>query len=140
MNSMLKFLVYQWFSRFNFLGVVATINVSILKGYTTPLANNAMVTADATIVSVGNAYTYPAGGFALSAKGLGLRGFDSGFGCISQGGNYQAEIQISKAATPAAGTKAQTAYLRLTVLSTGAEVAGGAALTADVVRFSAFGG
>lgn len=140
MNSILRFLSYSWFLRFNFLGVVATIAVSILKGYTTPLSNNAMAVCDATINSVGNAYTYPANGFALDAKSLGLRGFDAGFGCISQGGNYKAEVQISPSAAPAAGTKAQTANLRLIVLATGAEVATGAALTADVVRFMAIGG
>lgn len=120
-------------------GTVATISVSVLKGYTTPLGNNAGSVADATIVSASNAYTYPAGGFALSNQSFGLRGFDYGGGMISQGGTYYGVIQV-KATTPVAGLKPKTAYLRLFVCATGAEVSTGAAINADVVRFFVMGG
>lgn len=119
---------------------VATITVSVLKGYTAPVGTGACAVADVTLVSPANAYTYPAGGFAISAKGLGLRGFDFGEGAISQAGNYAAKIQISKATTPVSGSKTQTAYLRLFVPSTGAEVGTGAAVTVDVVRCMFLGG
>lgn len=115
---------------------VATTKVAILKGYTTPMGNRALAVADVTLVSPANASTYPAGGFAIAMKGLGLRGFDGniGGGTISQGGNYVGLVQNKIGGNP------QTVFLRLIVLATGIEVATGAAVTADTIRIAILGG
>lgn len=129
----------------------ATTKVKILSGYTGPIGNRAVTVADITLVSPGNAGTYPAGGFPLAAGGsnstglasggFGLRGFDCAIsgGMVSQGGNYTAVIQ-NKNASPSAGGNPQTMYLRLIVLATGLEVATNAGVTADVIRVAFLGG
>ena len=113
----------------------ATITVALLKGYTSPVSGRAMAVADVTIVSPANGYLYPAGGFPINMSGLGLRGFDAALGVgVSQGGTYGGFIQNKVGGNP------QTAYLRLTVLATGAEVAAGAAVNAETIRVAIMGG
>lgn len=107
----------------------ARTTVANVNGYTTSMGNRGAAVKKVSW-DTGN---YIAGGLVLSYRGFGLRGFDAGFAGVSVGSNYVAIVQV-----PAIG--GQTAKLRLIVLATGVEVAGGAALTADSVSVFMVGG
>lgn len=107
----------------------AVTAVANVNGYTTSMGNRGAAVKKVSW-DTGN---YIAGGLTLSKQSFGLRGFDWVAGGISIGGNYVALCQV------AAGSPSSI-KLRLIVLATGVEVAGGAPLTADGVQVFAVGG
>jgi DNA-directed RNA polymerase beta' subunit len=108
----------------NAVGTLTNIN-----GYTTPIGNRALA-AKKFSWNNGN---YVAGGFIIGKNTFGLRGIDCGFATMSAGGNYEVEVQV-------AGPSAGQINVRLIVVATGIEVAGGAALTADSTVVMVIGG
>lgn len=107
----------------------AVTTVTNINGYTTPIGNRALAVKEIAW----NTGNYPAGGFPIGKQTFGLRGIDTAWGGISNGGHYYVETQVL---TPGASQVS----VRLFVLSTGIEVATGAALTADYVTIGVIGG
>jgi hypothetical protein len=109
----------------------AVYKLSNVNGYTTPIGSRALGLRKLSW-NTGN-YVNPAG-YAASRQSFGLRGFDTAWGGITAGGNYEVKAQI------VSGAGGSTVNFRIFVLSTGLEVANGVALTADSVIVGAIGG
>ncbi|HKM84175.1 MAG TPA: hypothetical protein VJY15_24855 [Candidatus Acidoferrum sp.] len=109
----------------------AVYTLANVNGYTTPIGSRALGIRKLSWNT--GTYANPAG-YAASRQSFGLRGFDTAWGGISAGGHYRVDAQI------VSGPGGATVNFRLFILSTGVEVANGAALTADSVTVGAIGG
>lgn len=110
----------------------AVTTVSVLKGYTTSFGSRG-----ACVLQISwNAGQYIAGGLQINRQSAGLRGIDAvcGGGMISTGGTFRCFAQMLALGSPL------LFKVRLIVNSTGLEVAGGAALTAESVAMLVIGG
>ncbi len=99
-----------------------------LPGYPTKHRNKNFETID----WVGPEYYLP-GGIEFPASNFGWGGFDSGYGQISQSGDYRVEVQFSNYGA------VQTVLLVVFVVATGLEVAGSTDLSDEVFRLSLMG-
>jgi hypothetical protein len=113
----------------------AVYKLGNVNGYTTPIGSRAL---GVRVLSWNNGtYTNTSatvGGYQASRQSFGLRGFDTAWGGITKGGNYRVDAQLVN------GPGGQFVNFRLYVISTGLEVANGAALTADSITVGAIGG
>jgi hypothetical protein len=109
----------------------AVYKLSNINKYSTTIGNVGMGIKTLSW-NTGN-YVNPTG-YSADKNSFGLRGFDTAWGGISKGGNYEVRAQILS------GSGGRFANFRLFVLSTGLEVANGVALIADSVTVGAIGG
>lgn len=98
-----------------------------LLGYPTKWGQKQVETIDYTGPTL-----YAPGGMSFAASNFGWGGFDSGYGGISQSGNYRAEVRFSGSGAQ------QTCKIVIFVMATGLE-AGAIDLDAEIFRITLIG-